>query len=146
MALFVAHIFSLSFSPRSISTYFSALVYDHKVLNYQDRTQASVIQKLVSWAYRLSTTFDIRLPITPHILDSLLSCMPHVVQDEYIKKMLQAMFLFVFSAFARIWEIVSSEGISDDIIQLSDVSFTCDAGKLNQVSVCFGKYEHNFSG
>lgn len=79
VVLFVALLFSLSFSPRSISTYLSALAYIHKVLNYQDPSQAFVIQKLISVAYSLGNTFDIRLPITPQILDSFLSCIPHVV-------------------------------------------------------------------
>ena len=55
------------------------------------------------------------------------------------------MFLFAFSAFSRIGEILCSDGISDDIIQLSDVSFTRGAGKLNQVNVCLRKFKHNSS-
>ncbi|XP_055998375.1 uncharacterized protein LOC125674321 isoform X2 [Ostrea edulis] len=146
VALFVAHLFSDSFSPRSISTYLSALAYVHKVLNYQDPTQAFVIQKLVAGAYRLGNTFDIRLPITPHILNNLLSCIPQVIHEEYKRKMFRAMFLFAFYAFARIGEIVSSDGHTDDVIQLSDVTFTRGAEKFNQVNVCFRKFKHNSSG
>lgn len=51
------------------------------------------------------------------------------------------MFLFAFSAFSRIGEIMCSDGISDDIIQLSNVSFTRGAGKLNQVNVCLRKFK-----
>ncbi|XP_062590567.1 uncharacterized protein LOC134252145 isoform X2 [Saccostrea cucullata] len=146
VALFVAHLFSDSFSPKSISTYLSALSYVHKVLSYQDPTQAFVIQKLVSGAYRLGNTFDIRLPITPSILNSLLSGIPQVVHEEYNRKMFQALFLFAFSAFARIGELIGSDKHLDDVIQLSDVSFISLGGKFDQVNVCFRKFKHNSSG
>ena len=81
-----------------------------------------VIQKLVSGAYRLGNTFDIRLRITPAILYNLLTCIPNIVQEEYKRKNFQAMFLFGFSAFAGNGEIISFNGHLDDVIQLSDVS------------------------
>ncbi|XP_061187281.1 uncharacterized protein LOC133195456 isoform X3 [Saccostrea echinata] len=146
VALFVAHLFSASFSPKSISTYLSALGYVHKILNYQDPTQAFLIQKLIAGAYRLGNTFDIRLPITNHILDQLVSCLPQVVSEENNQKMFRALFLFAFSAFARIGELVGSEGHYEEVIQLSDVTFTCKAGKAYQVNVCFKTFKHNSSG
>ncbi|XP_062604210.1 uncharacterized protein LOC134266009 isoform X2 [Saccostrea cucullata] len=146
VALFVAHLFSTAFSPKTISTYLSALGYVHKILNYQDPTQSFLIQKLIAGAYRLGNTFDIRLPITNHILDKLVSCLPQVVMEENNQKMFRALFLFAFSAFARIGELVGSEGHYDEVIQISDVTFTCKAGKPSQVNVCFKTFKHNSSG
>ncbi|XP_061191041.1 uncharacterized protein LOC133199217 [Saccostrea echinata] len=83
VALFVSYLFQETFSPRTISTYLSAIAYVHKMLNFEDPTLSFFIQKLVAGSYRLGNTFDIRLPITTNILNRLLDIIPDVINNKY---------------------------------------------------------------
>jgi hypothetical protein len=130
-----------------MSTYLSAIGYVHKILNFQDPTQAFLIQKLVAGAYRLGNTFDIRLPITHSILNSLLDVVPEVVFDKYSQILFKALFLFAFGAFARIGELVCTTPENlENVVQLRDVTLSSNNGEVTAIHVRFRKYKHNSQG
>lgn len=135
------------FSPKTISSYLSAIGYLHKVAGHSDPTQIIFIQKLVAGAYRLGNTFDIRLPITQQILIQILDSIPQALTDQYDQKLYAAIFLFAFSTFACIGVLVYSlsEKVTD-VIQLSDVFFSKENGVVIRATVCFKKYKHNSVG
>ena len=144
MSLFIAYLFQKSLAPKTISTYLSAIGYVHKILAYNDPTQSFLVQKLVEGSYRLSPSIDARLPITVHILDKLIGCIPLIITSTYEQKLFTAVFLFAFSAFARVGELVwTNNAVSDHILCLSDLSFSCVNGKIQKVLVCFRKYKHS---
>lgn len=147
IALFVSCLYTQSFPPKTISTYLSAIGYLHKEAGRSDPTQIFFIQKLVAGAYRLGNTFDIRLPITHQILIQILDSIPQALTDKYYQKLYAAIFLFAFSTFARIGELVcsSSEKVTD-VIQLSDVFFAKENGAVIRATVCFKIYKHNSTG
>lgn len=77
------------------------------------------------------------------ILDSI----PQALTDQCDQKLYAAIFLFAFSNFARIWELVcSSSEKGTDVIQLSDVFFAKENGAVIRATVCFKKYKHNSAG
>lgn len=147
IALFVSYLYTQSFSPKTISTYLSAIGYLHKIAGHSDLSQLFFIQKLVAGAYRLGNTFDIRLSITHQILIQILDSISQALTDKYDQKLYTAIFQFAFSTFARIGELVcsSSEKVTD-VIQLSDVFFVKENGVVARATVCFTKYKHNSAG
>lgn len=58
--------------------------------------------------------------------------------------MFKAMFLFAFSTFARIGELVAVRDIPQEhILQLNDVSLTSVQGEIKEAVVSFRKFKHN---
>jgi len=56
-------------------------------------------------------------------------------------------FLFAFSAFARIGELVLVRDCdTSKVIQLSDVSFSSENDKTHKVNVPFKQFKHNTTG
>lgn len=136
--------FKKSFSLSTISTYLSALGYVHKMLSLPDNTRTFLIDKLVTGTYRLSQTIDTRLPITIPILNKMLLAIPVILNSYYEQCMFKAMFLFAFSTFARIGELVSVRDIPQEhTLQLSDVSLTSVQGEINEAVVSIRKFKHN---
>ena len=118
IALFLSFLFTQSFSPRTISTYLSALSYLHKISAQEDTTQAFVVQKMTARTYRLRNTFDIRLPITHSILNQIIDSVPQVTADEYDHKLYIAIFLVAFSAFARIGKLICAPSQTTELLQM----------------------------
>lgn len=147
IALCVSYLYTQSFPPKTFSTYLSVIGYLHKVASHSNPTQIFFIQKLVAGAHRLGNTIDIRLPITHQILIQILDSIPQALTDQYDQKLYAAIFLFAFSTFACIGELVcsSSEKVTD-VIQLSDVFFAKENGAVIRATVCFKKYKHNSAG
>lgn len=144
ISLFVAYLFSKSLAPSTVSTYLSAIGYVHKMLSLPDNTQTFLVEKLVMGTYRLSKTFDTRLPITIPILNKLLLHIPVVIKSTYEQCLFKAMFLFAFSAFARIGELVSVKNVPiHHIIQVGDVSFLYDNSEAKEVQVTFRHFKHS---
>ena len=81
------------------------------------------IQKLVDGAHRLTLSVDTRLPITINVLNKLLSSLDSVISSNYELKCFKALYLFAFSAFARIGELVTSDGNKYvNIVQMKKLS------------------------
>lgn len=77
------------------------------------------------------------------ILDSI----PRALTDKYDQNLYADIFLFAFSTFSRIGELVclSFEKVTD-VIQLSNVFFAKENGALIRATVCFKKYKYDSAG
>ena len=128
VALFVAYLFNRGLSPKTISTYLSAISYVHKLQGQIDPTKGFLIQKLMSGAYRLAPSFDVRLPITEPLLVKLVHALEFSVRSHYDRKLFKSAFLFAFYAFSRVGEITTrSKEDRHLVIQMQDVSFHRDS-------------------
>lgn len=114
------------------------------MLSLPDNTRTFLIDKLETGTYRLSQTIDTRLPITIPILNKMLLAIPVFLNSYYEQCIIKAMFLFAFSTFARIGELVAVRDIPQEhILQLSDVSLTSVQGEIKEAVVSFRKFKHN---
>ncbi|CAC5377478.1 unnamed protein product [Mytilus coruscus] len=104
ISLFIAYMFKKSYAPSTISTYLSAIAYVRKMMSMPDNTQSFLVEKLVTGTYRLSKTFDSRLPITIPILNKLLRSITLVDKciHVYDQVLFKAIFLSAFSTFFRV--------------------------------------------
>ncbi|XP_069140394.1 uncharacterized protein [Argopecten irradians] len=141
ISLFVAHLYYHKFSPRTISTYLSAIAYVHKLLHRSDPTASFLVKKVVAGAYRLAPSMDMRLPITVPILDRLIQAVVHTATTAYYRVLFQAMFLFAFNTFARVGEITMT-GNNQNNLLLSDVQLEQPSSGL-VINVFFSRFKHN---
>lgn len=86
-------------SHNTINTYVAGLSYYHRLNGFTDPTQFFIIKKLIKGAQQLSSTPDIRLPITPQILHKLVQAVKYTVSGKYNRLILRAMFTLSFFAF-----------------------------------------------
>ena len=144
ISLYVAYLFQKSFAPSTISTYLSAIGYVHKMLALPDNTQSFLVDKLVVGAYRLGHKIDIRLPITIPVLNNLVRAIPAVLASSYEQCLFRAMYLFAFSAFARIGELVTVYNVPlDNVLKLSDITIKYVGKQIQEVQVAFRQFKHN---
>ncbi|CAC5395125.1 unnamed protein product [Mytilus coruscus] len=147
ISLFIAFMFKKSYAPSTISTYLSAIAYVHKMMSMPDNTRSFLVEKLVTGTYRLSKTFDSRLPITIPILNKLLHSITLVIKCTYDQVLFKAIFLFAFSTFSRVGELVTTKNApNDNVLLLHDVSLSYVQGKAAEVQVCFRKFKRNVRG
>lgn len=136
-----------SFTPSTISTYLSAVSYVHKLLGLTDNTHSFLVNKLVTGSYRLSKTYDNRLPLTVPIINNLIDVIPQVLSTNYEQLLFKAIFLFAFSAFARIGELVlTTTQPNENILLVDDVKFSITNKTAQEVIVCFRNFKHNVKG
>ena len=64
LVLFISYLSARKFASSTISTYFSALGYVHKLSNLPDPSKNFLVQKLLMAHIRLHPAPDVRLPIT----------------------------------------------------------------------------------
>lgn len=144
ISLFVAYLFQHKYATRTISTYLSAIGYVHKMLSLVDPTQSFLIQKLIDGAHRIAPTVDSRMPITIGVLNKLVNNLSVFITSNYELKCFKALYLFAFSAFARIGElIVTNENKVDAVIQLSDITVQYISDRPENIQVCFRNFKHN---
>ncbi|KAK6195797.1 hypothetical protein SNE40_001152 [Patella caerulea] len=96
---------------------------------------------MLAGAYRLSPSFDSRLPITVDILNKLIQAVKVICTSEYEIILFTAMFLFAFNAFARVGEICLA-GTYHNLLQLSDVHIERNNSSMT-FNVCFSNFKHN---
>lgn len=145
ICLFVAHLHNSNKAPKTISTYISAIGFIHKILNVPDPSNSFLVSKLISGAYRVKPSFDIRLPITMQILDKLIDALPHTSANVFESSLFKAMYLFAFYTFARIGELTGHDATAYHVIQFGDVSFS-GSSPHQSATVTFRKYKHNTTG
>lgn len=141
IALFIAHLHHKQCSPKSISTYLSAVAFVHKLKNDCDPTQSFLVRKLVAGCYRVNPSVDMRLPVTVEVLDKIINSLSHVSSTVFEAVLFRAMFLFAFNAFARVGELAMTN-TSTNLIQFENLSF---ASEVDQpaVHVVFSDFKHN---
>lgn len=73
----------------------------------------------------------------------MLLAIPVILNSYYELCMFKAMFLFAFSTFARIGELVAVRDIPHEHILQLDVSLTSVQGEITEAVVSFRKFIHN---
>ena len=145
--LFVAYLFDKGISPKTISTYLSAISYVHKLQNVTDPTKGFLVQKLIAGAQRLSPSFDVRLPITEPLLIKLEQALACTVRSYYDKKLFRAVIVLAFYAFARVGELtIRNKEERDTILQFSDLSFGSKLRYEVVAQITFRRFKHNITG
>ena len=125
IALFISHLVSppRMAAPSTVTSSISAIAYYHKMAGYEDPTSTFFIRKLLKGLAHSRSGFDKRIPITPSILEALLSAIPSVCQSRYKQALYSAMFGIMFGAFLRIGEVTSSpHNLHFHQVQLSEKS------------------------
>lgn len=149
ISLFVAYLYKKGFSPSTISTYLSAIAYVHNMPSMPDPTKSFLIEKLLT-GQRLVGKIDSRLPITIPILNKMVQMVPFLSISSYKQAMIKSMFLFAFSAFARVarvGELVTVPSVPNShVLQWEDITFISKSGKISDVQVSFHNFKHNVKG
>lgn len=103
---FIGHLFSVNYSPSSISSYISAIGYVHTILNMHDPTKAFITKKILKGCQSSVPTKDTRLPITRDILQKL-NTLAHTAPQYSLRIHLHALFLIAFHALLSLWEVAA---------------------------------------
>lgn len=145
VALFVAHLHKGNLSHKTITTYLSAIAYVHKILGLPDPTIHFLITRLVRGAQCLAPSYDLRLPITVHILDKIVKSLTVVARTYFHSCLFRAMFLFAFSTFARCGELALARAYQQhQLVQFQDVNVNYVGAKAISVSVTFRYFKHSY--
>lgn len=123
LALFITYLNGKGYAPASISSYVSALGYQHKIKNMPDPTVSFIVKRLLRSVHKVGRKGDTRLPITEPILNQLLHSLPHISSSNYDKTMFASMFTLSFYAFLRIGEITVNGKSDENNLQLSSIIF-----------------------
>jgi integrase len=141
---FIGHLFSNNYSPSSIASIISAISYVHKVLDLHDPTQVFITKKILKGCQASASSRDMRLPITPNILQRLLDALVHTVPQYSLRILLRALFLLAFHAFLRLGEVtVKSLQSPHHVLQRPDVSFEHKDSQLSAVQIIMREYKTN---
>ena len=97
--LFVAHCFTRSFSPSTVSTYISALGYLHKLASHPDPTQIFVVKKCIMGYHKLRARPDTRLPITLPILKRLVASLVFITNSHFLRVLFKQCTCWPFMSF-----------------------------------------------
>ena len=144
IALFVAYLHNLHLSYKTINTYSSALAYVHKILKLPNPTNQFLITRLIRGSQSLKPLYDLRLPITIHILDKLVASLQHVSQSFFRQHLFTAMFLFAFNTFARVGEIaLTTDTCLKNLVLVEDVKIIYLGTVPSRVSVTFRHFKHS---
>lgn len=108
----------------------------HQLKGLPNPVNSFVVQRMLKGVHNITGKPDVRLPITPTILQTLVSAIPTVVTAYYDQFLLKAMVTLSFFGFLRVGEI-TAKGKPDltrshgaNIIQLSNVVLKKTSGIL----------------
>ncbi|XP_033760621.1 uncharacterized protein LOC117342549 [Pecten maximus] len=133
-------------SANTIHTYLAGLASQHKMKGFEDPTQCFLIKKILKGVQNLSAGPDMRLPITPSILEQLISALQHTSPNYYDRKLLQAMFTLSFFGFLRVGEItISGKDSTRNIIQYSNVVMDTMHNKPADMVLSLRFFKHHSS-
>ena len=119
LALFIAHLYSRSYSSSSVTTYISAISYVHKLAGVADPTETPLIIQILKGYRKLTPVNDVRLPITLPVLRNLIRAFEHSLSSHYQSGFVSAMCALAFFSFLRIGELTASRGNTTNIINAS---------------------------
>ena len=147
LALYIAHLYSRSYSSSSVTTYISAISYVHKLAGVADPTETPLIIQILKGYRKLTPVNDVRLPITLPVLRNLIRAFEHSLSSHYQSRLMSAMCALAFFAFLRIGELTASRGNTTNIINLSQLDRLVDAqGRIQALQLTLHNYKHKNSG
>lgn len=143
---YIAHLFTQNLSSATIYSYISAISFVHKLEGMADPTSSFFIKKLLKGVHNTKRRYDCRLPITLDILAKLCYATDKVITSFRKALLCRSMFLLAFHAFLRIGEFtVNQNNKPDQVLQVQDVSFTCNrqTHSLQSMTVKITNYKHS---
>lgn len=142
LLLFIAHMGNQNQSANSIQSVLSALAFFHKINSMKSPTSEFVVSKVMAGVRNLgSREGDVRLPITPPVLNRLLLAADQLIghnSDE--AKLVKAAMVLAFRAYLRIGEIFpkSRNEAFENCLQLRDVALNA-----TEIIVTFRRFKHS---
>ena len=141
---FIAFLFQKGYAPSSITTYVSAIGYQHRIRGLVDPSCSFYILSLLSGARRLQPSEDSRLPLTKDSIIQLIQAVNKLPISRYQSSLLKCMYLLAFHAFARVGEITVCSK-QNNVLLFKDVELVGQELQLKLI-VNFRHYKHNSSG
>ena len=117
--LFLTSLHQKDLSSSTIRSAGSAMAFLHKLHGFPDPMEAFIVRKFLQGLSNMSTSQDIRLPITRGILNRMIRSLSVMGFSLYKVLMLRALYLTLFHGFLRIGEATSSSPI-----QYKDLTFS----------------------
>ena len=96
-------------SPATIATNVSAISYYHKLAGVQDPTAQFIVRKIMHGLTKMNPASDLRVPITPSALLSLVQSVKTAATSPYDTHLFPAMFTLMFHGFLRIGEVTGAQ-------------------------------------
>ncbi|XP_052102937.1 uncharacterized protein LOC127736433 [Mytilus californianus] len=121
---FIAYLSVRGYAPSTVKSYIFGIAIKCKMLNITDNTQNFIIKKMLIGMERLDKRADSRLPITPQILDKLISLLPSVCLSQYETLLFSGLFSLAYFGFFRIGELVVNKSLAHyHTLSLDDFRF-----------------------
>ena len=145
-ALIVSFFWQLGLNASTIRSYMSAVSYFHKINSLPDYTNSFVIRKVLLGASRLSTSPQLRKPISLPMLWALIDCIPNLKSNAYQIFLFQAMFALAFYALCRISELIFDPD-APHCLQLSDLEHltTTPPASHPVLRINFRTFKHSYA-
>ena len=116
--MFISYCFENGVFPATIKTYISGLSFYHKLNNWYDPSELSVVKKLLEGCQRSRTSVDNRAPITPQILHSICLSLQFLCYNDYEAILFKAAYLLAYFGLMRVtWQH------SGRSLQFNDIKF-----------------------
>lgn len=128
-------------APSSVNSHISALAFVHNINGWEDPTNGFLIKKLKEGCRRVSPRVDNRLPITPAILEKIVSSLPSICKNLYEVALFRSAFLLAFFGFLRVGEFTCPKktGSFPRVLNLQDVKVVNSNPRVLEVAIRFSK-------
>jgi hypothetical protein len=146
LALFIAYLFNQNYAPSTVNTCVSALGYSHRLYGVPDPTKICYIIQMLKGYGKLGHRLDVRLPITLHILHTLIGVTGVVLPTSYEVSLFRAMCVYAFFGFLRIGEITLSKPSLPMPLQINQLSKQFSTkGQITHLTQTFYQYKHSYN-
>jgi hypothetical protein len=137
---YIAHLYRSGYAASSIHRIISILAYYHKLYQFPDPTQSFLVKKALSGVSKSIPSVDLRSPITPALLQSLVSSCPHMSSSQYNSSLLSSMYLLAFHAFLRVGEmtVTNAKASNPNLLQRTHIAVLPD-----HAVVTFSSFKHH---
>lgn len=131
---FVAFMHDRTYAPSSITSAVSAISFVHKIMGFTDPSDSALVRKILQGCKKLSSSQDMRLPITVPILVKVVEASQTVIGNFYARIRFNTMCTLAFHALLRVGEMT----MSHNNLQYSDVMVEKD-----RIVITFRKFKHS---
>jgi hypothetical protein len=137
---YIAHLYQSGYAASSIHHIVSTISYYHNLYQLPDPSQSFLVKKMLSGIAKSLPSADLRTPITPTMLHSLVASCPFVSSSTYYSTLLAAMYLLAFHAFLRVGEFTVSHQnqINPNLLQYHQVSV-----QSSHILLTFHAFKHH---
>ncbi len=142
---FCTYLSICEYAPSTIHTYVSAINHMNRLKGQPSFTSSFLVRKVLDGIDATAVPKPLRAPITPELLDLMLTNLPHMGLSFYEYNLFQAVFTFMFFTCARVGEIAISHGQAGHVLSLSDIEVINQKNPNEHILVHFVSFKHNKS-